>query len=160
MNTLIFPAINLILLLGFIVYKTKHPFKEFMQKRHRDVFEGLNRSKVQAENAAQRQKEVEAKLSHLDAEKKVIVAEFKEREAQQIVAIRESSQRVIAQMRKETEQNKKALEISLEADMLRGFKRNVIAQAEIKIKAALNAETHAKLNQGFTQELGSGVSAL
>jgi F0F1-type ATP synthase membrane subunit b/b' len=159
MNTLILPALNFIILIGFIVYKTKHPFKQFMTNRHRDVFEGLNRSKVQAANAAQKQKEVEAKLANLDAEKVTIAGEWKERQAQQTVALHESSARVIAQMRKELEQNKHALEVSLQGDMLKNFKRNVIAQAEVKIKAALNPETHAKLNQEFTQEVGKGASA-
>jgi F0F1-type ATP synthase membrane subunit b/b' len=157
MNTLIFPAVNLILLLGFIVYKTKQPFKDFMQKRHSDVFDGLNRSKIQAAAAATKQKEVEKKLLNLDAERIIIAQEWKQRETQQIAALHESSARVVAQMRKESDQNKKSLEVSLEADILRNFKRNVIAQAETKIKSALNSETHAKLNQSFTQELGSGT---
>ena len=129
-----------------------------MHKRHRDVFEGLNRSKVQAAAAATKQKEVEIKFANLDSEKKLIDAEWKQREAQKMAALRESSARVIQQMRKESEQNKKALEITLQAETLRGFKKNVIAQAEAKIKAALNPEAHAKLNQGFIQELGSGVA--
>ena len=158
MNTLIFPAINLILLLVFIVYKTKQPFKDFMQKRHRDVYEGLNRSKVQAAAAQAKQKDVEAKLANLDTEKTLIAAEWKQRETQQITAIRESVKRVEEQMRKESEQNKKALEVTLRSDILRGFKRNVMIQAELKIKTALNAETHSKLNQGFAQELGNGVN--
>ena len=158
MDTLIFPALNLLLLLGFLFYKTKHPFKHFMKKRHYDVFEGLNRSKVQAANAAQKKNEVEAKLANLDAEKASIIAEWKQLQAQQTAAARESSVRVVAQMRKEAEQNKKALGDSLQGDILRSFKRNVIAQAESKIKQALNAETHAQLNQNFTKEVGVNAS--
>ena len=159
MSALIWPAVNFILLIGFVVYKTKHPFRTFMIDRHKSVFEGLNRSKLQAAAAAQRKQEVEAKLANLDTEKVKITNEWIERQIQQVAAIRESSVRVIAQMHKEAEQNKSALEVSLRADMLRNFKRNVIAQAEAKIVQALNADTHSKVNQNFIHDVSIGASA-
>ena len=70
MQTLIFPAINFIILLAVVVYFTKAPFFLFMQKRHQDVFEGLNKSKVQAAQAEAKRKEAEIKLASLDAQKK------------------------------------------------------------------------------------------
>jgi F0F1-type ATP synthase membrane subunit b/b' len=159
MNTLIWPAVNLILLVGFVVYKTKHPFREFMVTRHKGIFEGLNRSKLQAASAAQRKKEIDAKLANLDAEKVVIANEWIERQIQQVAAVRESSVRVIAQMHNEAKQNKSALEISLQADMLRNFKRNVIAQAETKIAHALNPGVHGQINHNFIDEVSTGTSA-
>ena len=159
MKELIFPAVNLIILLGFIVYKTKHPFYAFMKHRHHVIFDGLNRSKLQAANAAERKKEVEAKLANLDALKAEISAEWKLRSIAQGKAIQESSARVVAQMRKEADQNKKALEVSLQEDILRGFRRNVLVQVEAKVKQALTSEIHTKLNQDFAKEVSAGVSA-
>ncbi len=159
MNTLIFPALNFILLLGFIIYKTKGPFFAFMRKRHLDVSEGLNKSKIQAAAAEARFKQVEFKLVGLEDEKRAIAHEWALRKQQQEKALRESSERVIAQMKHEAEQNKKALEITLQADMLKNFRRNVIAQAETKIKSSLNPEVHAQINQKFIQDVAKGVSA-
>ena len=159
MQALIFPAINFIILLSFIIYKTKAPFFQFMKKRHQDVFDGLNKSKVQAATAAAKKAEVELKLSKLDSEKATIQAEWKSKETQQIKALGESTERIMAQMKAEAIQNKKSLEVTLQSEMTRNFNRAVIAQAEQKIKAALNAETHAKINQTFVKDVGVGVSA-
>ena len=159
MHTLIFPFLNFALLLGFIIYKTKGPFSNFMKKRHSDVFEGLNKSKTQAALAEARRKEVEFKLVGLETEKRAIAAEWTDRRAQQEKALHESSKRIVAQMKTEAEQNKKALEISLQADMLKNFRRNVIAQAEIKIKSSLSPQVHAQINQKFIQDVAKGVNA-
>ena len=90
--------------------------------------------------------------------KKVIASEWNERQAQQEAALRESSVRVIAQMKKEAEQNKKALDASLKADLLKAFRKNVLNQAESKIKSSLNPGLHASINQGFIQDLAKGVN--
>ena len=152
MNQLIFPAINHAILVGFIVYKAKPGFYAFIKKRHEEVFEGLNRSKVQAQTVAQRKKEIEAKIKNLDAEKAQIAAEWKQREVDQSRSIKEGSLRVVTQMRQEFEQNKKALELTLLEESLRSFRRNVVAQAEMKIKQALNPALHGKINQEFIKE--------
>ena len=159
MHTLIFPFLNFALLIGFIIYKTKTPFIGFMKKRHSDVFEGLNKSKTQAAQAEMRRKEVEFKLVGLETEKKAITAEWSDRRTQQEKALQESSLRVIALMRAEAEQNKKALEVSLQADMLKNFRRTVMLQAETKIKSALTPEVHSQINQKFIQDVAKGVNA-
>ncbi len=159
MKDLIFPAINLALLLGFLIWKLKTPAGTFVKTRHREVFEGLNRAKAQAASVAQRKAEIEAKLKNLDAERAAIAAEWKQRGSEQAKAIQEGSVRVVAQMRKEFEQNKAALAVTLQGEMLRVFRRNVISQAEAKIKQALNPEMHHKLNQQFVAEAAIEVSA-
>lgn len=158
MDKLILPAIHLIALLSFIIYKTKTPFIQFMQKRYQDTFDGLNRSKIQAAEAEKKKRDVEAKLSRLDAEKQSIVMEWKQREAEQVVALKESSARVIAQMKKESEQNKNALEQGFKNLMLKTFSKTVVAQAEAKIKQSLNVDVHHGINQRMTSELSQGGS--
>lgn len=127
-----------------------------MQKRYQDTFDALNRSKIQAAEAAARKKEVETKLSSLDSEKQKIIAEWKERGSQQAVAMKESSQRMVVQMKKESEQNRAALEQSYKEAMVKQFSKTVVAQAEAKIKQSLNEETHQGINQRFTQEVSQG----
>ena len=153
MNTLILPALNLLILIGFIVYKTKLPFYQFMQKRRDDVYEGLNRSKVQAKDAALKKSEIEAKFKSLEQIKATIRAEWKQRESQQIAALRDSSERIILQMGKEGEQNKRALEQALQRDILREFKQKILLQAETKIKQNLSPEIHLNLNENFIKEV-------
>ena len=154
MGSLILPAIHLSVLLGYIFYKTKKPFLEFVRSRHLEVSDGLNKSKKQAINVEAKRKEVEARLSGLEVEKKKIILEWKEKEAQQILTIQQSTQRILNQMKLEAEQNKKSLSESVRTETLKGIGMLVLAQAESKIKAGLNKETHQKLNQSFSEVVG------
>lgn len=156
MDKLILPAFHLLALLSFITYKTKTPFVQFMQKRFRDVSEGLNRSKTQMLEAESKRQEIEAKLSTLEAEKAKIKNEWAGRQAQQKELIEESSRRVIFQMRDELEQNKKALEISYRTTILKNFSRTILVQAENKIKQGLNVEVHHALNEAFAKNMSQG----
>lgn len=153
MSTLLLPFIHLAALLGFIVYKTKTPFTQFVRGRHHEILTGLNKSKLQAAEAAQRKAEIESKLHGLEAEKQAIFAEFKEREAQQIRALQESSQRVLAQIKADADLNRKSLEAGFRSETLRSFSLLVINKAEQKLKSAMSPEAHKKINDEFIKEL-------
>ena len=156
MEKLIWPAINLFGLLGFLFYKMKNPFLDFVRGRRVEIFEGLNRSKAQAEAAQARRKEVERKLATLDQEKSLILVEWKEKEAAQTKAILESSARIMAQIKTEAEQNKKTLVEQVRFSVERNFRRTVIAQAEQKIAQSLNPEMHAKMASWLAARLQGG----
>jgi F0F1-type ATP synthase membrane subunit b/b' len=153
---LIWPAINLFGLLGFLLYKTRAPFLDFVRGRRTDIFEGLNRSRARAEAAQARRKEVEAKMLTLDHQKARILADWKEKEATQTRAILDSSARILAQIRLEAEQNKKTLEEQTRISVERAFRRTVVAQAEKKIASALSAEVHARMAAGLVSRLEGG----
>jgi F0F1-type ATP synthase membrane subunit b/b' len=155
MAALFLPALQFFLLLGFLGYKLKGPFQSFMVTRHADVTSGLNKSKTHAANSEQRKKEIELKIAGLAAEKQKIMTEWKEREALQIKAIHEGNQRLLNQMKTEAEQNKKALEEFYRHETLKSIGMLVAAQAEAKIRASLNAETHRKMNDRFAQVVGA-----
>jgi F0F1-type ATP synthase membrane subunit b/b' len=157
MEKLIWPAINLFGLVGFILYKTRTPFLEFVSGRRAEIFDGLNRSRAQAQETARRRKEVEAKLAGLDAEKAAIFAEWKEKELLQTQAIRESSVRVVAQMKREAEQSKMALEGQTRIAIERGFRKAVLAQAEQKIIQQLNPEVHSRIARGLSAVFERGA---
>ena len=153
MQSLILPAIHLSVLLGFIIYKIRKPFAEFMLNRSVLVNEGLNKSKKQALDVNAKKKEVEEKLSNLAKEKQIILNEWKEKEAKQILLIQESSKKLLAQMKIEADQNKAALEVAARLETIKEIGMLVVAQAEAKIKSSLNAETHNRLNQVFSDEV-------
>ena len=158
MEKLLWPAINLFGLVAFLVYKAKGPFMDFVRGRRVEIFDGLNKSKIQAQAAADRRKEIEAKIATLDQEKSKIFSEWKEKESTQTKAIQESSVRILAQLKVEAEQNKKTLEEQTRIAISRGFRRSVLAQAEQKIGQGLNAEVHSKIARGLTAQLERGAS--
>jgi F0F1-type ATP synthase membrane subunit b/b' len=154
MQQLILPALNFALLIGFLTYKVRTPFKDYVKGRHKEIFEGLNRSKTQAAEAASRKKDIDAKLAGLDQERVQISAEWKEREAQQIVAMRESSARLIAQMRNEAVRNKAALEETTRLQAMSAIRQLILKQAEETIRKGLNPQVHNTINAEVTKALG------
>jgi F0F1-type ATP synthase membrane subunit b/b' len=155
MQALILPAIQLAILLGFLGYKLKKPFRNFMHARHYEVTSGLNKSKTHAANSEQKRKEMELKLAGLSIEKQKIIVEWKEREELQIKATKESAQRLLNQMKTEAEQNKKALEEFYKHETLKSIGMLVATQAEAKIRANLNADSHRRMNSQFAQVVGA-----
>lgn len=156
MLKLILPAIHLFGLVGFILYKTKSPFFQFMKDRQREISEGLNRSKTQANAAADRKKEIEAKLATLENEKALIAKEWEEKRIKQVQALQESSARVVAQTKREAEQNRIALEAGVAAEALAEFKRAVLGRAMEKIQKSLTPEVQARLQKQFLNEISGG----
>ena len=117
--------------------------------------DSLNRSKNQAIEAEAKKKEVEAKMASLDLEKQKIAAEWKDRQATQSKMIAESSERVLAQMKREAEQNKISLEEFYKNEVLKSLSAAILAEAETKIRAGLNTDSHRSINDRFAKELGA-----
>ncbi|NDF13783.1 hypothetical protein EB061_00445 [bacterium] len=157
MEKLIWPAINLFGLLGFIFYKTKGPFLDFVSLRRSEIFEGLNRSRIQAEEAARRRKEIETKLSSLEKERSAILDEWREKGVARSNALRERSKTLVVQMRAEAEQNKRALINATRLSIAASYRKSVLQQVEQKLQQALNAERHHKLNAAVIDQIGKGA---
>jgi len=155
MEKLFWPAVHFFGLVAFIVYKTKGSFVHFMKTRHNEMSDGLNKAKIQAAEAASKKKEIEAKFATLEKEKSIIFAEWKDKEAIQIKAIKESSIKIISQMNTEAEQNKKALEDQIRNQVMKKIADQIIAQVEDKVKTGLNEQAH----KGLIEQFVKGVSA-
>ena len=155
MEKLLLPAIHLFGLVGFLVYKTKGSFINFMKTRHEEVSNGLNQAKIQAAQADARRKEVEAKFAGLQKEKEIIFAEWKEREAAQLKAIKEGTPKLIALMTAEAEQNKKSLEAQMKAQVMKKMADLIINRVEENVKAGLNPQAHQSINDKFMIEVSA-----
>jgi F-type H+-transporting ATPase subunit b len=155
MEKLILPAVHLFGLVAFIIYKTKGSFVEFMETRHNEMSDGLNKAKIQAASAEAKKKEIEAKFAGLEKEKNMIIAEWKEKEAAQIKAIKESSTKLLAQMTTEAEQNKKALEQQIKNQVMKKIADQIIAQVEEKVKKGLDDQSHKGMIDQFVKEVSA-----
>jgi len=155
MEKLILPAVHLFGLVAFIIYKTKGSFVQFMETRHNEMSDGLNKAKIQAASAEAKKKEIEAKFAGLEKEKNMIIAEWKEKEAAQIKSIRESSAKLIVQMTVEAEQNKKSLEQQIRNQVMKKIAEQIIVQVEDKVKKGLNEQTHKGMIDQFINEVSA-----
>lgn len=155
MEKLLLPAIHLFGLVAFLVYKTKGSFINFMKTRHIEVSDGLNKSKLQAAQADAKRREVEAKFAGLQKEKDQIFADWKEREAAQVKAIKDASPKILSQMSAEAEQNKKSLEAQVKAQIMKKMAEQIVNRVEENVKAGLNSQSHQALNDKFIKEVSA-----
>lgn len=153
MKTLVLPFIHFAALIAFLAYKTKSPLFQFVKGRHQEILTGLSKSKLQAAEAAQKKAEVEAKLRGLDTEVSQILVEWKDREAAQMKAIRESAEKVLAQVKSDAELNKKSLAATFQQETAKTIGALVVARAEEKLKAGMNPDSHLKMNRDFIQKV-------
>jgi len=158
MEKLFWPALNLFGLLGFLAYKAKGPFFNFVHLRRSEIFEGLNKSKAQLQEASKRKAEVESRISGLDAETREITSEWSQKTALQTQALRQGSLSVIEQMKIEAEQNKLALIEQTRVSIRGSFKKAILQAAEQKILQSLNSSVHAKVNERLTGEVSRGMN--
>lgn len=153
MEKLLWPSIHLFALVAFIVYKTKGSFIEFMKGRHREISDGLNRAKNQAAAVQAKKQEIETRLAGLQKEREIIFSEWKEKESDQLNAIKESSDRTLSQMKSESERNKKNLEEQVRAQIMKEVATEVVTLVESKIKTGLNDQVHRSINDRITKEV-------
>jgi F0F1-type ATP synthase membrane subunit b/b' len=153
METLLLPALNLAVLLGFLFYKLKSPLGQFLVDRHKETVDGLDRTRKQVADAELRRAEIEKRLSQLSSDVATIQREWKEREVMQIKSIRDGSVRVKTQMKTEVETNKLALQETMRSDLINHAGKWVVDAVQEKIKNKLNSDRHQKLNQKMIQEL-------
>lgn len=153
MTSLIFPALNLAILLGLLIYFLRSPLGKYVTTRREEIVAGLSRSKIQVLEAEAKRKEIEARFATLDSDKSVIFKEWKEREILQVKAIQESSERILAQMKKEADSNKIALEDFMNKDALNSAALYTIELTKKKMNERLNADSHRKINERFSQEV-------
>lgn len=153
MNTLILPALNLLVLLAFVFYKTRAPFAQFLKDRYENIVTALNQSKRQAAVLDTKKKEVELKFAQLESDRKKIFETWKQQEVAQAKAIQESSTRIIAQMKKDAEFSKLGLEDSLRSEAVKALAEHTLRLAKDKIQQKLNPEAHKKIIDRFVAEV-------
>jgi hypothetical protein len=70
--------------------------------------------------------------------------------------MQESAVRVIAQTRREAEQNRVALESGVASEALSDFKRAVMVRAMEKIQKSMSPEIQSRLQKQFLNEISGG----
>ncbi len=157
MNQLFFPALHFAALIAFLTYKMSPAFGDFIRSRHLIITEGLSKSEAQAKLAQDRRKEVELKVSRLGAQKEELVNEWKKREVEQIALVRESSKKVLGQMKLDAERNQKSLEEQFRGDTLKSVGRMILARAVDKITKSMSVEKNQKLNEDFIRQIAGAA---
>ena len=141
-----YPALNFVILVGFIVYKAKGPLAEMFNKKSEDVKSLMDSAAKQAKDANQKLQELETKIKNLDSESVKISSDY-EKDAVNFAKLQsEETATTIARMKRDIESKlegeKNELNDSLSHDLLSQVvakTQNAIGtSAELKNKATTN----------------------
>lgn len=153
-STLFWPAVNLSILVGTIVYTTREQRKSFVKDRHfklRDEVENVSR---QLKEAQVKYNEFSAKMKAIEAEVEAIrdqaQSDAESMKAKIVSEARRLSTAIVADAKTSTDGLFQDLRSDLRAEMA-GW---VIERAESILRDRLTADDRAKIRSEFSQQLG------
>ncbi len=153
MSSLLLSSINLVILVGFLVYKLRQPVREYVALRTRSIHdevqsvgEMLKEAERKYEEFSRKLEEVDQEIQGLKAQTHSDIASMKQRFSAEILNLKRtviedakvSSTALIEEFRRE---------IYLE------FTEKVLERGEILIQDRLTGEDRARMRQEFSRQL-------
>lgn len=151
--TAAFHAVNLVVLVGAIIYFARGPVRNMLAERKKQVTADLEEAKRLREEAREMLSKYEAKLSGLDAECNKIVAEYEEMG-------KSERDRIIKDAKRQAEKIKADAELTIKNDIrnAREALESEMVQlaadlAEKQLRASLDDKAQANLFDGFLADI-------
>lgn len=153
MATLVWPAINLAVLVGIIGYLTRKPLKQFMKERRENVGAELIRVRELLQSARAKYDEFTAKLKAVDAEvtslKAQIQSDATASKDRIVSSARSSSGAIVSDAKANADSVFKDLKNDLRAEL----GGRVIDRAEAILVDRLTGDDRARIRQEFSTEV-------
>ncbi len=153
METLIWPIIHVCILFGFVFWKAKPAVQSFVKGRSSTISEKINESKNAVKEMQRRSGEIEQRAKALPELKDLVFVEWKQREQEQIVRIQQGSLKIREQLKDDAKRNMAALQAGLSREIKIRISKKLVALAEQKITAGLNASSKDAIKQGFLGQI-------
>lgn len=141
-----YPALNFVLLFGFLIYKLKAPLKNMFDKNAESIKSMMESAEKQSKDAEQKLAEVNLKLSKLEEEKSKIASDYKSDlshfEKTQKEELLETSKRMSKDVESKISGEEKELSDKLNTEVLdllvQKTQATIKGNAELKNKATKN----------------------
>ncbi len=131
---LIYPTINFVILVGFLVWKLKKPMNDMFNKKSDDVKSLMNSAAEKNKDAEVRLKMLQAKISGLDKELEKIKADYEKDVATFITNQSSETQATIARTKRDLEQR------------LEGEKKDLVEKLNEELLSQVIAKTQQTIN--------------
>jgi F-type H+-transporting ATPase subunit b len=154
MNTILISSINLIILIGILVFKLRIPLREFVAQRTQVIHQEVQTARDMLADAHKKFDEFSNRLAEVEKEMK----ELRVLTQQDISAMKQRLLVEIQNLKKQILSDAKSSADSLLVE----FKREIyfeltdqiLSRAETLIKNRLTGEDRARIRQEFSQQLG------
>ena len=154
-TSLILPALNLAVLVGFLVWKLRAPLARFVRQRHLYVRDEVSRVSRQLEDSQQRYQEFSSKLRAIDAEVGALRDQAKSDAVAAQLAIRAGAKKIAQQILEDAKTGANNAFQETRSSLKAEFGARVIDRAEALIRGQMNDGLRTQVREGFVRQVGA-----
>ncbi len=153
MSELFAPTINLLILVGILVYYTRHPIRKSVQDRHDGLREELTRVRELLRQAQDQYNEFSSKLKAIEAETNALrlqaVQDAEAAKHRIVTDAQKMSQGIASDSRKAAE----SLYVELKAQLANEIGGRVLARTEAILRERLTGDDRARIRKEFSTQV-------
>jgi len=153
--TLIPAFINFALFVGFLFWKLRAPFGDFVRNRSISLRDELESSREQLTKARSQYEEFSAKLDAIESDIRALREQARLDAAQAQGRIRAETSRLSAQILADATATRDASIAEAKREIVRAFAIQVVGRAEGLLRGRLTGEEKVRIRREFSTQLGS-----
>lgn len=156
MSGLIYPFINLSILVGALFYFLKTPTKAFVKDRHHSLKDEMDRVQLKLSDAQKQYQEYSQRLSSMDAEVATLIQQIRSESESTKVRVITEAKRMADQIVIDSKKTSESMVAEFK-DQIRGELANqVIARTEVILKNKMTGDVREQLKKDFSKQVESG----
>jgi F0F1-type ATP synthase membrane subunit b/b' len=153
MSELFAPTINLLILVGILVYYTRHPIKKSVQDRHAGLRDELARVRDLLRQAQEQYSEFSSKLKAIEAETTALrqqAIQDAEAAKQRIIT---DAQRMSSGIANDSRKAAQSLYSELRTQLASEIGNRVLERAEVILRERLTGDDRARIRKEFSTQV-------
>lgn len=153
MGTLIWPFINLTVLLGGLVYYLRKPLQEFVQTRHQMIRDRLQTVQKEMQQARARYQEVSQKLEQIDPEIRKLKNQYEQEAQQNRDQLLDRTRKICQMTLKDAQAQSRSMLENLKTETRNEISSQVIQRTVELLKEKLTGADRERFRKEFSREM-------
>ena len=153
METLIAPFINLLLLVGILVWKVREPLRNFVSARHISLRDELQKTGDQLRQAQERYDEFTAKLKAIEAEISALRDQARQDAEGMKLRVLSDAKRLAALIVSDARLAGETLFSDLRMQLTTEFANRVVEKAEGLLRVRLTGDDRVRIRREFSMQV-------
>lgn len=153
MESLLAPAINFFLLVGFLAYKLKQPLRNFVKQRHDNLKNEILSVADQLKQAQEKYNEFSVKLKSVSAEVATLREQARQDSATMKQKILADARRTATNVVSDSKNIAEGLYQQLQGQLYTELSLQVLNRAETILRERLTGADHARIREEFSRQV-------
>jgi len=155
MESLVYPLINVLILIAFLATKMRAPIREFAAQRHLSIRGEIQSVQEQLRQAQEKYDEFSAKLKAVDAEIAILKEQTKQESASLKQKITNEARRVAGSVVSDAKNAAEGMFADLKGKLYCDLVNQVLDQAQGLLKERLTGEDRDRMRKEFSSQVES-----